>query len=103
MKAKICEDEKPKQHVVYKKDDTEVKDLILKYIQQYSYCKMNLKELRMFLLQHLEAARVPSMPIISKIIKEDFHLKNATYKGSMYKYQDPSYNEKRLWISRLLA
>jgi hypothetical protein len=103
LKAKIFADEKVKPTKLLKKNDPLVKDHILKYIELHSYSKMNLKALREFLLGELDPKRVPSLPTISKIIKEDFHLKHCTFQGSMHKYQDPTYNEKRLWISRLLA
>lgn len=46
---------------------------------------------------------VPSGSTILRILKETFHLKFGKASNSNPKYRDPTYNEKRLWVSRLLA
>jgi hypothetical protein len=47
--------------------------------------------------------KVPSNSSILKILKTTFHLKFAKASKANPKYRDPSFNEKRLWVSRLLG
>jgi hypothetical protein len=47
--------------------------------------------------------KVPSNSTILKILKTDFHLKFSKSSKANPKYRDPTFNEKRLWVSRLLA
>ena len=46
---------------------------------------------------------MPSETSINTILHKHFHLKFKSSKASMIRYLDPTYNEKRLWVSRLLA
>ena len=43
------------------------------------------------------------MGTLHKILKSTFHLKFASLQKANLKYRDPTYNDKRQWISRLLA
>lgn len=47
--------------------------------------------------------KVPSATVIKQILHEKLFLRKATMQTSTLRYKDPTYNEKRLWISRLLA
>ena len=46
---------------------------------------------------------VPCLLSIETILKKHFHLKYKSVNPSMVKYIDPTYNERRLWVSRILA
>jgi hypothetical protein len=46
LKAKVFEDENVKKKRVFKKDDPEVKDWILKFIELHSYSKLHVNTLR---------------------------------------------------------
>ncbi len=46
---------------------------------------------------------MPSVTSINTILHKHFHLKYKSSSASMVRYLDPTYNEKRLWVSRLLA
>ena len=46
---------------------------------------------------------VPRDYALLEILKNTFHLKYATLDKQNLKYRDPTYNAKRIWISRLLA
>ena len=46
---------------------------------------------------------VPSLSSIKAILKKHFHLRFKAAKPAMVKYIDPTYNERRLWVSRILA
>jgi len=40
---------------------------------------------------------------VSKILKEDLHLRYLRYDSAMVRYQDPTFDNKRLWVSRIMA
>jgi hypothetical protein len=46
---------------------------------------------------------VLSEPRLAYILKNKFKLKYKKLEKSNIKYSDPLYNEKRLWISKLLT
>ena len=47
--------------------------------------------------------QVPSSTVMRRVMKETFQLKYKSLEKANVKYRDPLYNEKRLWVSRLLA
>ena len=49
------------------------------------------------------AFKVPSSFVIRQILREKMFLKYGRMNTANLKYKDPTYNEKRLWIARLLA
>lgn len=40
---------------------------------------------------------------VSHILKKDLHLRYRRYDTAMIRYQDPTFDLKRVWVSRLLA
>lgn len=75
----------------------------MQYMNVYGYYNIKLKTLRQYLLDKLPAEQVPALSTISLILRNTFQLKNEPFSGSQYKYCDPTFGEKRLWVSRLLA
>jgi hypothetical protein len=61
------------------------------------------QELRDYLLGKLPEDKVPSTKIIRRIMKEDFNLKFKRFDKANTKYIDSAYNEKRIWISRIVS
>ena len=55
------------------------------------------------MLIRLPEELVPSTVTLRKIMKKEFNLKYKRVEKANAKYRDPSFNEKRLWISRLVA
>ena len=51
----------------------------------------------------LPGIRVSSLSSIKVILKKHFRLRFKAAKPAMVKYIDPTYNERRLWVSRILA
>ena len=47
--------------------------------------------------------QVPTPLIIRNVMKKTFQLKYKSLEKANVKYRDPLYNEKRLWVSRLLG
>jgi len=57
-----------------------------------------------YLQNHLPVPlHAPSLPIIQSILTQHFHLRYRRASPAATRYLDPSFNEKRLWTSRLLA
>ena len=61
------------------------------------------KSLRAHLLQVMDADAVPLEQCLRKILLQSFNMCYARADNSRFKYQDPHFNLKRLWVSRLLA
>ena len=40
---------------------------------------------------------------VSRVLREDLHLRFLRYDSAMVRYQDPTFDSKRLWVGRLLA
>ena len=40
---------------------------------------------------------------VSQVLRGDLHLRFRRYDSAMVRYQDPTFDNKRLWVSRLLA
>ena len=40
---------------------------------------------------------------ISQVLRDDLHLRFLRYDSAMIRYQDPTFDHKRLWVSRLLS
>lgn len=54
-------------------------------------------------MSKLPEDQVPSIVTICKIIKERFNLKYKKLDKANTKYRDDTFNDKRVWISRLMA
>ena len=51
----------------------------------------------------IEHNRCPSTSKLRKILREDFQLRFRISNAAKIKYNDVNYDEKRVWVSRLLA
>ena len=60
-------------------------------------------QIRDHLLSVMPEDQVPTAPVIRKVMKDTFALKYKTLSKANVKYKDPLFNEKRLWVSRLLG
>jgi hypothetical protein len=57
----------------------------------------------MFIQEQQPDKRPPSLSTLSTILRKNFHLRFKKLNTANFKYRDPTYNLKRLWVSRLLA
>lgn len=64
--------------------------------------RSELNELKSSALEYSQL-KIPSSSTVLRILKSTFHLKFGKADKANPKYRDPSFNEKRLWVSRLLA
>jgi len=55
------------------------------------------------LRQGREAEAVPSTFTMRQVMRKELGLRYRASLGAKVMYNDPAYDEKRLWISRLLA
>lgn len=90
------------EHLIPDAERVEVKEAVANFVQT-----SGLKELTR--AKVIEGVR-PSLPNlkldpsqISKVLREDLHLRFLRYDSAMVRYQDPTFDHKRLWVSRLLS
>lgn len=48
-------------------------------------------------------SRPPSESTLTSILRLRYHLHYSKFDSSSYRYRDPTFNEKRLWICRMLS
>jgi DNA-binding transcriptional regulator LsrR (DeoR family) len=73
------------------------------FFEENGFYHSTSQEVRNYLLTKLPEQQVPSTVTLRKIMQDKFNLKYSRVEKANAKYRDPSYNEKRLWISRLVA
>jgi hypothetical protein len=84
-------------------DDPELHEVISSYVKKYGIYNTKLSHLRSHIAKALPAKPPPCESTLSIILKKTFHLKYKKLNPANYRYRDPTYNEKRLWVSRLMA
>jgi hypothetical protein len=50
-----------------------------------------------------DLARCPSVSTVRQMLREDFQLRYRVANAAKIKYNDVSFDDKRVWVSRLLA
>jgi hypothetical protein len=78
-------------------------EAIAEHFDQFGIYMQHSDQIRNEVLKKLPADAVPSSMVVRKIMRDTFHLKFKTLEKANLKYRDPLYNEKRLWVSRLLG
>ena len=56
-----------------------------------------------YVKEKLPERNPPNLGSISHILKNDFGLRYKSYNGAIVRYKDPEFNEKRLWVCRILS
>lgn len=46
---------------------------------------------------------MPCAETVSLILKEKFQLRFLKYDGAVARYRDPLFNDRRIWLSRIMA
>ena len=66
---------------------------------------MTIEDIRREVTAELAAdgRRAPGRSTIRTILRDTFFLRYKTSSGDLYRYNDPRFDNKRLWVSRLLA
>ena len=83
--------------------DPEILNAISLAIHSIWMKQLTVKKIQDKLTAITHLSRVPSLPIIQKILHESFELKHALIKPENIRYNDSSLNDKRLWVARLLT
>lgn len=78
-------------------------DAIMTLLDRDGIYGIKLKQLRLQLLEMIPEEHVLSESRLSHILRTKFKLKYKKLEKANVKYSDPQYNEKRLWISKLLT
>jgi len=65
--------------------------------------KFSIRSLRKALVDESGGRYIPSYATLRLIVREKFSLRYQRLNLACFKYADPSFDEKRLWVSRLLA
>lgn len=86
-----------------KKDDPERVNAIGDYLKLYGIREASYRKIRKYLNLVLPDKVPHSNRMISAILKQRYHLKYTSYNTAQIRYEDPSFDEKRLQVSRLLA
>lgn len=76
---------------------------IAQYISIHGTFKLKLNELKLYLAATLPNGWVPCIATLARILKTHFSLQYKKTDKSKLKYKDPTYNAKRLWVSKLLT
>jgi hypothetical protein len=76
---------------------------IAQHFEESGIYKCSSDAIRKRLLDNLPKDQVPTSLVIRNIMKDTFKLKYKTLEKANTKYRDPDYNEKRLWVCRLLS
>ena len=97
--------EKKQKKRISKVDDPKLLNLIKKFIEEQGFYSLKPYILQKYLSQHLPESYIypPSLPTIDRMLKKHFHLRYRSFDTAKIKYMDPTYNDKRKWVSRLLA
>ena len=77
---------------------------IHQYIEVNGIYDLKVRELGRYLEQKMpESMKVPSASTLERIIKDKFCLKFTNVPTTCLRYHEDTFEEKRLWTSRLLA
>ena len=78
-------------------------ELTTEFIKAQGIYNVSSVKLRAHLLTKLPPHRVPSTVTLWKVLRRTFSLRFRYTNLSKYRYRNPTYNEKRLFVSRLLS
>ena len=74
-----------------------------KAIEHIGLPHMTVANLTAHMQSHAPLNRSPSKATVRRLLKEEFQLRFRVASAANIKYNDVSFDEKRLWVSRLLA
>lgn len=84
-------------------NDPRLHELICTYLRSNGIYGTTLSKLKAFVREKRPDTAPPSSCTMAKVLKQVFHLRYAKTIPANVKYRDPTYNEKRLWVSRIMA
>ena len=78
-------------------------NLVQTFFNSHGFYNLTTLDIQNFLRTKLNKSEVPALSTLRRMLRRHFHLKYGSYDKANVKYRDSTYNEKRLWTSRLLA
>ena len=87
-----------------KSEDPLLLDIIKEYLEKNGIYKTRIQHLRDFIQQQLPLyTKAPAHATLQKILRNVFHQHFKRDDLACVRYRDTIYNNKRLWISRIIA
>ena len=86
-----------------KTEDPERIAAVKAYIQTYGLQNVSLSKLKSYINRQLPHKPPVGMDSVRSMLLERLNLKYGPFNASRYRYEDPSYDEKRVQVCRLLA
>jgi hypothetical protein len=74
-----------------------------RYLEAHGFLNQTLQNIKNYLVEKLPPSLLPSNTTIAKMLRHKFHLRYGSFDKANVKYKDATYNDKRKWISKLLA
>ena len=93
----------------HRKNRTRVNDKLLidtigECIKTNGLHALTIKQIREYIGQaQIPNLKVPGKDTVSMILKEKFLLRHVKYDGSIARYRDPLYNDRRIWLARIMT
>lgn len=84
-------------------NDPALKDLVSQHLQLSGIYNLKKTDIQKFIQEAKPGSAPLQLNVISHILKNDFGLRYKHFDGALIKYKDPQFDEKRLWVSRILA
>ncbi len=77
---------------------------ILEYMQRFGTHNMTLTKIQDYISKSGPAIeRPPSGVMISKLLHKKFNMRYGRLNPAVLRYRDPDFDEKRIWVCRLIA
>ena len=73
------------------------------YLKAGGLTNLKRSSIHQHLTSTLTDSKVPTLNQIGDILKKDFNLRYRKLDGALVHYSDPQFEEKRIWVSRLLS
>jgi len=86
-----------------RRDDPLVRLAIGDYLQHEGIHGLTLRKLQSHIVKFTPGQKPLCQGIISRLLRDVYHLDYKNQDPAAFRYRDPYYDEKRLWVSRLLA
>lgn len=86
-------------------DNENLLRLLFQYFMIFGIHDITLKQLQEYIKANLptDLKKAPSTSYIRLILKKHFHLWYKRFKTANFRYRDPTFNDKRVWVCRILT
>jgi hypothetical protein len=96
-------DRLPTKNIKKKTDELQVQEALRFYLLEHGTKDLTLGRVKLYMDSLLQDGKTVSRKQISFMLRKRYHLNLKRLNPADFRYKDPYYNEKRLWVSRLLA